>query len=260
MLSSVAASALVGFTGFVGSHLRSQANFTHLFNSQNIGEIAGKFDTIVCAGAPGTKWLANKNPEQDQESIERLSKSLTNVECDRFVLISTVDVFGRPLQVDEDSSPDEGLATPYGHHRRILELKVRDTFPDCLVVRLSGLVGSGLRKNALFDMHHGLNLSAINPASEFQFYPVGELYNDIQISLARKLHTVHLSSEPISVGEINQTIFHRAIGKATDEGAAKYDLRTKYARFFGAEGSYRLSKQEALGEIAKFHIDEPSLR
>ena len=86
--------ALVGFSGFVGSTLLKQATFESLYRSTNIGEIAGQqFDTVVCAGAPAQKWIANREPEADRQKIEGLIAHLKAMTCKTFVLISTVDVF-----------------------------------------------------------------------------------------------------------------------------------------------------------------------
>lgn len=56
--------ALVGYSGFVGSVLLKQKKFNALYRSTNIDEIKNRsFDTVVCAGAPAVKWLANKYPK-----------------------------------------------------------------------------------------------------------------------------------------------------------------------------------------------------
>ena len=43
--------ALIGYTGFVGSNLLSQYDFTDRYNSKNIQDIHGKdYDLCLCAG------------------------------------------------------------------------------------------------------------------------------------------------------------------------------------------------------------------
>lgn len=43
--------ALIGHTGFVGSNLNQQCEYSHCYNSKNIGDIKGEhFEEIVCAG------------------------------------------------------------------------------------------------------------------------------------------------------------------------------------------------------------------
>ncbi|WP_431274092.1 hypothetical protein ACQ858_18735 [Variovorax ureilyticus] len=139
--------ALIGFSGFVGQSLLRQAKFSALYRSTNIGEIAGnEFDTVVCAAAPAQKWIANREPEADLGNIEKLIERLGSIKCQKFILISTVDVFRRPVGVDEDSVIDESDLEPYGRHRRLLEKFVESEMRDRLIVRLPGLVGPGLKK------------------------------------------------------------------------------------------------------------------
>ena len=79
--------ALIGYTGFVGSTLSKQAPFESLYRSTNIGEIAGQsFETVVCAGAPAQKWIANREPEADLKKIEGLIANLKSMTCKSFGL------------------------------------------------------------------------------------------------------------------------------------------------------------------------------
>src|SRR4051812_49897374 len=112
-------SALIGYTGFVGGNLLRQHEFDATFSSSNIEQIGGRsFDLVVCAGAPAEKWKANADPERDLDSIERLTRALQHTNTQKLVLISTVDVFLNPVEVDEDSPvPMQGLHA-YGKHRR----------------------------------------------------------------------------------------------------------------------------------------------
>lgn len=98
--------ALIGHSGFVGTTLLRQRRFDACFRSTDIERIRGqRFDTIVCAGIRATKWQANREPDADRLAIQALQAALDDVQCRRFVLISTVDVFERPLGVDEGRRP-----------------------------------------------------------------------------------------------------------------------------------------------------------
>ncbi|MFC6477946.1 hypothetical protein ACFQDN_17640 [Pseudomonas asuensis] len=60
--------ALIGYSGFVGSTLLKQKDFEGQFRSTNISEVGEKpYRTLVCAGAPAQKWIANKDPDADRE-------------------------------------------------------------------------------------------------------------------------------------------------------------------------------------------------
>lgn len=250
--------ALIGFSGFVGSTLLKQAHFDALYRSTNIGEIEGKdFDTVVCAGAPAQKWIANREPEADLHKIEGLISHLTAVKCKTFILISTVDVFKNPIGVNEDTLIDESGHHAYGLHRRLLEKFVESHFKSHLIVRLPGLVGPGLRKNVIFDFLNRNNLHAIDSRGVFQFYPTVNLWYDIQIALKVGLKLVHLTAEPVSVAEVSMQGFGRPFEQATGNSPATYDLRTKYAQLFGAGGNYQYSARETVQAARAYAQSEP---
>jgi len=194
------ADGLIGYSGFVGSTLLRQTRFERLYRSTNIGEIAGaSLETVVCAGAPAQKWIANREPEADRHKIDGLIGHLGRITCKRFILISTVDVFGSSAGVDEESPVEEAGVGPYGLHRRMLEKFVESAFSEHLIVRLPGVVGPGLRKNVVFDFLNDNNLAAIDSRGVFQFYPMVNLWYDIKSALRAGVRLVHLTAEPVSV-------------------------------------------------------------
>lgn len=258
-------SALIGFTGFVGTTLLRQHHFDALYRSTNIADIAGQsYDTIICAGASAKKWVANKEPGADLESIEKLMSCLCEVKCKNFVLISTVDVFKNPVGVDESSAVDETDLHPYGLHRRTLERFVEAKFTDHLIVRLPGLVGPGLRKNAVYDLLYGNNVDALESRSAFQFYPMVNLKHDIDTAWQERLSLVHLTSAPISVGEIADLGFNKPFDldhifreKLRANEPVKYDFRSRHAKLYGGYNGYQYTKQEILLAIRAYAQGEP---
>ena len=161
---------LIGYTGFVGGNLKSQALFDELYNSSNISDIRGKeFDLIVCAGAPAAKWIANRNPEDDLRNINFLINNLKQVRAHRFILISTVDIYRQPANVNEDTPTDALNHQPYGKHRFYLEEFIRAAFSKHNIIRLPGLVGNGLKKNVIYDFINNNCLEMIHCDSIFSF-------------------------------------------------------------------------------------------
>lgn len=250
--------ALIGHTGFVGSLLRKQARFAAGFNSRNIDAARNRrFGTVVCAAAPAQKWIANREPEADRRNIEALIGVLDSLHCRQFVLISTVDVFRQPLAVDEDSPVEEAGLHAYGLHRRMLETFVARRFAQHLIVRLPGLVGPGLRKNAIYDLHHHNNLHAIDSRGVFQFYPMVNLWADIQAAQAAGLRLVHLTAEPVSVAEVARQGFNRPFDHTLEAAPARYDMRTRHAAVLGGRGSYTYSARESLQAVRAYAQSEP---
>lgn len=250
--------ALIGFSGFVGTTLLKQACFESRYRSTNIGDIDGRFfDTVVCAGAPAQKWIANREPEQDQQRIEGLIGHLETVRCGTFILISTVDVFANPIGVDESTTVVEEGLHAYGLNRRLLEKFVERNFENHLIVRLPGLVGPGLRKNVIFDFLNDNNLQAIDTRGVFQFYPMVNLWYDIQTALQAGLRLVHLTAQPVSVADVSLLGFGRAFDNPGSNMAARYDMRTRHAEIFGGLGGYQYSARETLQAVRAYAQSEP---
>ncbi|MBW6454199.1 MAG: hypothetical protein K0A92_10550, partial [Methyloprofundus sp.] len=222
--------ALIGWSGFVGTTLLKQHLFQSLYRSTNIQDIEYRdFNTVVCTAAPAQKWIANRDPVADRQNIDSLIAHLKTVTCNTFILISTVDVFKSPVGVDEDTPVDENGLHAYGLHRRLLEKFVQSHFKNHLIVRLPGLVGPGLRKNVIYDFLNDNNLHAIDSRGVFQFYPMVNLWWDIQKALQAGMKLVHLTAEPISVADVSALGFGKAFMQPMANPPAIYDMRTRHA-------------------------------
>ena len=249
-------SALIGYTGFVGSNLLRQREFDARFNSTNIDRIANRsFDLIVCAGAPAEKWKANAEPERDRERIGRLITALERTDARRLVLISTVDVFPSPIGVDEDSPVVMKDLHAYGKHRRELEEVVSQQF-NATVVRLPGLYGPGLKKNVIFDFLNDNDIEKIDSRGVFQFYNLDRLWRDVATAIDHELPMLHLPTEPVSVAEVARAGFGREFVNEVAATPARYDVRTRYAELFGGRGGYVEDSTTELAGIATFIADE----
>lgn len=144
---------LVGYTGFVGSNLRSQYNFDGLYNSKNIKEAYGKNpDLLIYSGVPAQKFLANKNPEEDFEVIKNAIENIKKINPKKIVLISTIDIYKKPIDVFEDTEVIPEDLEAYGKNRYYLENWVKDNFNDYLIVHLPGLYGKNIKKNFIYDL------------------------------------------------------------------------------------------------------------
>ncbi|MDO8714694.1 MAG: pyridine nucleotide transhydrogenase [Polynucleobacter sp.] len=252
------ARALIGFSGFVGSSLLKQTSFDSLYRSTNIHEIEGQsFDTVVCAGAPAQKWIANRDPEGDRQKIDNLIAHLRTIKCKTFVLTSTVDVFKDPNGVYEDTAVDDVDLHAYGLHRRLLEKFVENHFPNHLIVRLPGLVGPDLRKNVIFDFLNTNNLQMIESRAVFQFYPMINLWYDIQTALDAQLKLVHLTAAPISVADVSLLGFGQPFNHTLSNTPVTYDMRSRFAHFFGGEGHYQYSVRDTIHAVRAYAQSEP---
>lgn len=252
--------ALVGHSGFVGSNISNQFAFDDYFNSKNIEAFGkGTYDLVVCAAAPAEKWRANQNPKEDLAIIESLAATLVSANVKSFVLISTVDVYATPTNIDETTVIDIRTVPPYGRHRLMLETILKHRFDEIYIIRLPGLFGEGLKKNVLFDMLCGNLLEKINLESTFQWYPISRIWQDIQVVLENRLHLVNFAVEPIKTKVIHDLFFANVgVGMAPLE-RVNYDMRSIYAKYFKSRSDgYMLSAELVLKEMASW-LESPGV-
>jgi dTDP-4-dehydrorhamnose reductase len=217
--------ALIGYTGFVGSYLIDKD--MDFYNSKNIDALSGKhYDTVYCSGLYAEKWKANKYPQEDIENIKRLQTILSSINCKRFVLISTVDVFNQN-NVQTELSTDYA-SHPYGKHRLVFEDWISETFKNVYIFRLPALFGNGLKKNGLYDLMHNNQTEKLRSDWKFQWYNLQWLKDDIQYHVSKDHHLVHLVTEPVTLGFIQRVFFPKtSISKLTDSNV-NYNVRSIY--------------------------------
>jgi dTDP-4-dehydrorhamnose reductase len=254
----MAQTGLIGYTGFVGSNLRRLTTFDAEYNTQNIADIQKRsFGTLVCAAPQAKKWWANQNPDQDHALVKQLIAHLEQTQVERFILISSIDVFPKVVGVNEtfDCASQENHA--YGRNRLMLEQFVAAHFPVAHIVRLPGLFGPGLRKNVIFDLINHNQPEKINPDSQFQWYDVTRLWADIQTVIQADLRLVMLATEPMATKEIQARFFPDvAIGAEAGE-AIFYDVQTRHGAAFGGSDPYLLTQEQVLQNIGRFVATEP---
>lgn len=245
--------ALIGHTGFVGGTLASARSFEARFNSTNIEQIRGcRFDRVVCAGVSAVKWQANQEPERDWQAIARLIACLEHVEAARFVLVSTIDVYRETsARTEADLPTAEGLH-PYGRHRLALESFVAGQFGSHKIVRLPALFGTGLKKNALFDLLNRHQTEKIPANAQFQWYPLHRLADDLDRIEAAALRVINITSEPLAMDELRRRFFPGVPLGPVAADPPRYDLQTLHDRLLRGSGGYHLRRDSVLREIAAF--------
>lgn len=144
---------LVGYSGFVGSNLCSKEQFDGLYDAKNVEQSYGTNpEILVYSGVPAQKFMANKFPEEDFKVIEGAIENIKKINPKKIVLISTIDVYKEPIDVDEDFEISTEDLQPYGKNRYYLEQWIKENFEDYLIVHLPGLYGKNIKKNFIYDL------------------------------------------------------------------------------------------------------------
>lgn len=246
-----AAAAIVGYTGFVGSNLLAHPSRTlryeSLFNSKNVAALGERsYEAVVCSAVPAIKWLANKNPSEDWAQISGLLAQLRNLRTDRFILISTVDVYPDPAgRNDEGYNFEAYAAHAYGRHRRMVEEWVIESYPSThTIIRLPALFGEGLKKNALYDLMTKNMLEKINSDSAYQWYSLDSLADDLDTIVEVGVSQINLVTPPIQMRKIQERFFPAEEIGASYSVPATYDVRTAHADVFGHPGGGYIADEE----------------
>ena len=221
---------LIGHTGFIGSNLKQQFQTKSNYNSKNISKIIGRdFHTLICAGTSSKRWQANKFPKADIKAIIKLINILKKVKTAKFILISTIEVYGNNNYKNELSKTNKKNNTDYGLNRLFLEDFIKKNF-DSLIIRLPIVYGKSFKKNFIFDLINKKNLDQLNYDDIVQIYNVDNLINDINYCLRKKIKEFNVWSEPIKLGQLAKKIFNINIAKKKEPRIMKMksNFKKKY--------------------------------
>ena len=251
-------SALIGYTGFVGSNINSQFKFTEHYNSKNIKNIKNReYDLVVSAGVAGTKWIANKYPKEDLKKIKQFIDNIKTIKTKKFVLISTEDVYENPYRVNEKTLINPKKVQPYGRNRFFLEKRLYKLFKKSLIViRLPGLIGKNLKKNFIYDFIHKRKYYLSNSESMVQVYDLKNIWKDIKVAIKHSFPIINFATEPVQVSEVIKYAFNSDFFNKNKKRRLNYDVSSIYSNYYSNNKKYLYSKEQILKYIKKFVIKE----
>jgi nucleoside-diphosphate-sugar epimerase len=195
---------ILGSKGFLGSALvnacREQGEEYCAIDQEEYAEYVGHdCDLLINANGNSRKYLAQQAPLEDfAMNVSSVRRSLEDFRYGKYVLFSSADVYpdaSSPATTDENSALDPARQTPYGFHKYLAEQCVRHRAMRWLILRLSGFVGPGLKKNAVHDVLSG-NPLWVDAASEFQYLHTRDLASMV-LALAASPET---DSQVVNVG------------------------------------------------------------
>ncbi|MDO8144121.1 NAD-dependent epimerase/dehydratase family protein [Isoptericola sp. 178] len=254
--------ALIGWSGFVGSNIAAARSFDALYNTSNIDEIRGQeFDLVVSAAARADSHRINADGARDRAEIDDYVDLLETVKIGRLVLASTVCIYPGGTTPDESTPLSEEGLTPYGANRLHMERRLSDAF-DLLPVRLPQLYGRGIKKGIVYDLMNDYRVEFIRPEGLFQYYDLRRLWSDTQRALDAGIDSLNIATPAITSADIAQEVFGRDIsGQEFDTPenplSRMYtrDMRTEHASLYGGPDGYLMSRQESLDAVRSFVVE-----
>ena len=240
--------AVVGYTGFIGSNLKKIYKSNFNFNSKNISKIRKKkLDLVLCAGTYSKRWIANKYPKKDLYNILKLTSFLKNIVTKRFVLISTIEVYGLKNNKNELDKITTKKNLSYGINRLFLEKFVKKNFINYLIIRLPIVYGKNFVKNVIYDLLNN-NINNLNANDNIQIYNVKNLKKDIDFCLKNNIKEYNIACEPISLGLIAKQIFKTKLFKKKTPRIM--NMKSIYIK--KKAGTYLYQKKYLIKELKEF--------
>lgn len=212
---------VIGGNGFVGTaygRLFARLGIEHrVVTRQTLPDVRGTAcDILINANGNSKKYLAAGDPLTDfAQSVASTAETLYTIDSRIYVFLSSGDVYpdqSGPATTQEDAAIDTARQSPYGRHKFLAESLVRAVHPAWLIVRMGGLLGPGLRKNAIFDMLAGEPVW-LAPDSALQFLSTDSAAEIVWSLVERRLlmEAVNLAGR----GTVRIDELHRQIGSAS---------------------------------------------
>lgn len=179
-----------------------------------------RIDNLFYAAIPGRKYIANSNPEQDEEEIRaRLDTLLKFVSDDEYKVENLFFI----------STTDVQFNHAYGRNRLAAEQFVMEQIAPHVgsvhVVRLPMLIGEGVKKNLLFDLMNDRvlpdeltirQIELLNEVIESTKYKIRELVGeDISVIADRSKPTDRERSDLMPVQYLPDKETWRVVGAGT---------------------------------------------
>lgn len=239
--------ALIGYSGFIGSNLLNFSNNLIKFNSKNINKIKNqKFNLVICTGTSSKMWLANKKPLEDKRKIKNLTDNLKLIKAEKFVLISTCEIYGNKKNCIESNNKIQSTNTNYGLNRYLLEKFIEKKFKNHFILRLPIVYGKNFKKNCIYDLINNNEVHKLNGSDLIQIYNVKNLKNHIKYVIKNNIKQLNISSKPIKLGFISKKFFNiKLINKIKYR---KINLKSIHGNYKG----YFLSQSKTLKDLNSF--------
>lgn len=228
---------VIGGNGFVGSayaRLLAARGLPHqIVTRENYDSLRGTdCDVLLNANGNSKKFLATREPLNEfDQSVRSVARTLEDFRCGTYVFLSTGDVYpdqSSPDLTGEDRPIDPARQSRYGLHKALAEQLVRGTQRKWLILRMGGFVGSGLGKNAIYDMLTGGPVW-LSSRSELQF-----ISTDSAAQLVWGLVERGVCNEIVNLGArgtVNLGALHQEIGSTSqfvpDAPTIRFELSLK---------------------------------
>lgn len=168
------------------------------------------FDVLINANGNSRRFWANQNIYSDfEQSTISVYKTLSDFKFKKYIYISSSDVYKDHSKTESTLESQvvkvEGLC-PYGFHKYLSEQIIRNNCPKYLILRMSMMLGSCIKKGPVFDILNNRPLF-VTPDSCLQIINTKEVASIIEI-----LITKSVDNDVFNVGGTGSLIVRKIAG------------------------------------------------
>ena len=224
---------LFGSNGFVANGFKSffkkkKIKF-YSINKSNYSKYKNTYcDVFFNLNGSSSKLLANKDfLKSFRKNVTSTIKTFNDFKIEKYVYISSCSVYSnlqKKNKTKESSIIDINFLDNYGFLKAICEQIVKRKSKNFLIIRPSGFVGHGLKKNVIFDFLNKKNLYD-NKNSTFNFIDTKHFAEIVFKLSQRKNNEIYnvAAKENIKVSEINNLFFKKSV-KFTKSNLKKNEI------------------------------------
>lgn len=202
---------VIGANGMLGSDLVAflSRRFTVLaITKENYHSFIGKtFDVLINANGNSKRFWANTHPFEDfLASTVSVYKSLFDFHYGKYIYISSSDVYlnhSNSKSTSENQIIKPNALSPYGFHKYLSEMFVRQYAKKYIILRCSMMLGKHLKKGPLYDLLNNKALY-ISHSSKLQMITTVEVAKIIFFLINKER-----SGETFNVGGIGTFSFNK---------------------------------------------------
>lgn len=107
-----------------------------------------------------------------------------------------------------------------------------------------------LREKFMHTLYNAVSFTNCN--SDFQYYNLSWLWNDILFIMDKGIRCINFVTEPINSGELYRMIYGEKFQGITSGAEIKYHLKSKHADLFGGKNGYIYSKEYILNDLINY--------
>ncbi len=239
---------LIGGRGFVGNEIKKRLKkkfLVKVIQKNNLKKFINKeCEFLINANGNSRKYISEKNFLKDFKlNVLSTINFIEKIKFKKYIHLSSIDVYHdltNKFNNHENTKINLNKISKYGFNKYLSELIVIKTLKNWNILRLSGMVGSGLNKNPIFDMKKNKKLF-VNINSKFHFMHTKEVA-EIIFKLITKFKSKRIiniaSPKNISLKEVAEIFNYKVHKNNSKLPLKKYEINTlKLKKIFNVKSS-----------------------